>query len=314
MTNTQSLAGYLAGAQQFSEAFCGHVAYYEVTESTKIAHDQFVQRLEALDLGAYTPDPPRDDDAFSRVTSAVQRKREPVPGRTDQFANFLVRKVRHSRGDIVKQIVIEIVDAQNKRLTFTPAIEMQFSAQGSRFSVTPLIDVGDPGEKQAWDLAMEARSQFFAWRGHLNSDAIRRFINRVIVGSSATILKAGLYFIPTHRMDTIQKMQEAIAGINGVLVHTIPLVDTEDQRAMVRRAFQTESIGQAQRLTSQINDLLVTGDIDAKTAARLQDEARTLANKAAEYQHLLEGSLGGAELHLAALESARKKLVWAAAT
>lgn len=314
MTNTESITGYLTGAQNFTEAFCGHVAYYEVTESTKIPHDQFVDRLTQLDLGSYIPDPPRDDDAFSRVTSAVQRKREPVPGRTDQFANYLVRKVRHSKGDIVKQIVIEIVDGQNKRLTFTPAIEMQFSAQGSRFSVTPLIDTGDPGEQQAWALAMEARSQFFAWRGHLNSDAIRRFINRVIVGSQATILKAGLYFIPTPRMELVERMQQAVSGINGVVVHTIPLVDTEDQRAMVRRAFQTETVGHAQKLTAQIHEMINSGNVDGVAATRLQEEIATLAEKASEYQHLLEGSLGGTELHMASLEAARRKLVWHATT
>lgn len=311
---------YMKSVTDKPTAYIGELVWYAVQNTTRISHTDFVQNLTAAGLDAYTPKPPRDDDTFARVTSDIARKREPVPGQTDVFENFLVRKVRHENGNIIKHIVVETVDAGNKRLQYgdqtssnPAAVELDFHSANAgaagEFSINPL---GWPTNDRAVQLAREARDSFLHWRGHVHADTVRTFINKVVTRANATLVKTtgGIYFVTNANTHQLDRLDAAIHGITGVQVHRVPLVDTTNQREMVREAFVNETVGEVNRLTREMNELLEGEEITPERFNAYQRQIAELKAKTKEYEDLLGSNLEAAELHLTSLEKARGRLMW----
>lgn len=304
MTST-TLTQYTDKVTTDSFATCGELVWYSVTEAARIKHDALEARLTSVGLESFTPGAPRDDDTFLRVTSAAQRKREPMPGDESKFQNFLVRKVAHSKETIIKQIVVETVDAGNKRLDFKPVIQLEFIKGDIVKSI-----IGHPTNARADEIADEAIANYHHWRGHLSSDAIRTVINRTILGAHATVVRptGGVYFVLKHNTEVVGRLQDAVRGIEGTTVHTVPLVDTDDQLEMVRRAFIDESVGELDRLTREMNELSQGGQITSKRFAELTKRVNDVIAKTDEYEKLIGSTAAATDLRLAACQSARKRL------
>lgn len=285
----------------------GSLCWYAVQARCKVSHDDFAQRLSAEGLDRHIPAKPRDDDTFLRVTSDIERKREPVPGHEDVFENFLVRKVVHSKGHVVKQIVVEKVDGENKRLDYRPVVELEFITAGGEFVITPM---GWPVNPRALELAHTARDEYHAWRGSLPPNSVRTAINNVIVDAGATLVKptGGIYFLLGHRLGQLRAMERVLAGIDGAFVHGVPLIDEQDQREMLRQAFIDESIGEMMKLTEEMNELAAGEKITGKRFTALNAKLEAIKAKAAEYSGILEVSTETTELRMQALEAARRRL------
>jgi hypothetical protein len=285
----------------------GSLCWYAVQARCKVSHDEFARRLSAEGLDRHIPAKPRDDDTFLRVTSDIERKREPVPGHEDVFENFLVRKVVHSKGHVIKQIVVEKVDGENKRLDYRPVVELEFITAGGEFVITPM---GWPTNPRALELAQTARDEYHAWRGSLPPNSVRTAINNVIVDAGATLVKptGGIYFLLGHRLDQLRALERVLAGIEGAFVHGVPLIDETDQREMLRQAFIDESVGEMMRLTEEMNELAAGDKITGKRFTALNARMEAIKAKAAEYSGVLEVSSETTELRMQALEAARRRL------
>lgn len=301
------LNAYERHVRDTSIPILGELCWYAVQAHCKITHDDFLQRLTEVGLEAHAPAKPRDDDTFLRVTSDIERKREPVPGREDVFENFLVRKVVHSKGHIIKQIVVEIVDGTNKRLDYKPVVELEFITTGGEFVITP---IGWPTSTRAMDLARTARDEYLAWRGCLPPNSVRTTINNVIVDAGATLVKptGGIYFILGHRLDRLRSLERALNGLAGAFVHGVPLIDEQDQREMLRQAFIDESISEMMKLTEEMNELAAGDKITGKRFTALNERLEAIKAKAAEYSGILEVSTETTNLRMQALEAARRRL------
>lgn len=285
----------------------GSLCWYAVQARCKVSHDDFAQRLSTEGLDRHTPAKPRDDDTFLRVTSDIERKREPVPGHEDVFENFLVRKVVHSKGHVIKHIVVERVDGENKRLAYKPVVELEFIEAGGEFVITP---IGWPVNPRALELAHTARDEYHAWRGSLPPNSVRTVINNVIADAGATLVKptGGIYFLLGHRLDQLRALERVFTGIEGVFVHGVPLIDEQDQREMLRQAFIDETVGEMAKLTEEMNELTAAGKVTSKRFAALNTRIEAIKAKTAEYSNILEVSSETTNLRMQALEAARRRL------
>lgn len=307
-----SFQTYMSNAQSDPTVWLGELVWYSVTHTTRIPHADLVQRIEGQGLELYTPAEPREDDTFLRVTSAVERKREPVPN-SDTFENFLVRKVSHSKGSVVKNIVVETVDSKNRRLDHESKVQLEFSSVNNGangdFTVTPM---GWPNHERAIKLAEEAQAAFAHWRGQAHADMLRTFINRVVVSANATLVKptGGIYFVTQASTERLRQLERTVHDIAGVEVHTVPLVDTPAQRELVIQHFLTDTVAEVDRLTREMNAALAGEKISAERFNAYQRQIRELQAKTKEYEELLGVSAATADLHLQSLEKARGKLMW----
>lgn len=305
---SSTLQTYLDDIRQSGVPVLGNILFYSVVEATRISHEDFTTRLKAADLGEFVPNVPRDDNTFLRVTSKIARNRDPIDG-TDEFENILVRKVAHEKGSIVKHVVAERVDSGNRRLSHQAVVELEYHPTGSEFTVTAL---GEHEHARAMGLAREAQTNFNYWKGMLHSDTVRNVVHSVIQSTHALTVRptGGVFFVLDTHTPTIDSLLQAIAGLPGVTVSPIPLIDGSDQREMLRAAYQEETVGEVIKITTEMNELLKGDPVTPGVANAFIDRITGVKSKVAEYEELLGNSLGAAEIHLQAMMGAQGRLAW----
>lgn len=305
-----ALQSYTDDIKRSGVPVLGNILWYSVEDVTRISHEAMAKRLEDAGLGDFIPGKPRDDDAFLRVTSKIARKREPIPG-TDQFENILVRKVSHSKGAIEKQIVVETVDAENHQLSYGAKVQLQYLPMGGEFTVRPM---GWDEHGRAMALAREAQANFQFWKGHLHSDSLRSIVSSVIHSTNALAIRktGGVFFVLDSHTDRIEALLRAVDGIAGVTVDPVPLIDSSNQREMLKRAFESETVGEMTKITSEIKALTTdpTAKIPKAEADRITSRIAVVKAKAAEYEELLGNALGAAGLHEESLKRALMQMQW----
>lgn len=280
-----------------SDSWLGSLAWFSVSESVSIDHAEFTRRLTAAGLDrAFLPPPPRDDDVFRRVCTTAQRKRVPTAAGT--FENVLVRDVSREKNTVTKNIVVEEVDAANKRLSYSPVHQVAFD--GTQI-ISGYLGVSLPGGSTAADATLaDIRSGYDAQKGKLNSYAIREVIRRVLGRAQATTVRSGggVYFVMADHVHHLAALEQLAGLIDGVSVHALPLIDDIKQRKMVKEAFEAETVGEIDRRLGEIDTILNGPEIPESRFLTLNQEMQDLIGKAETYSDLLEESMGNAEFRM----------------
>lgn len=288
----------------------GNVVFYSATEATRISYEDMVTRLTDNNLEAFLPGKPRDNGAWLRTTQGIERRKQRI-GTTDHYENILVRKVYHSEGAIEKHVVVEIVDANDRRLDYKPVVQMQYLPVGHEFTVAPL---GFPIHDRALALAGEAKEAYDYWKGHLHSDAVRDVMSWVIGSTHALTIRpsGGVFFILDDFTGRLQHLMDAVDGIPGISLNAVPLINSADQREMLKRAFESETVGEMIKITGSIRDMLKdpTAKVPRSEADRIVNQVIAIREKATAYENLLGNTLAAAGLHESALKQAISQMQW----
>lgn len=272
-----------------SEFFLGRLVWYSVSE-VKVSHADLGNALVKTGLNAYLPRVPLDADVFRRCSKAAQRRKTATqtPG---IFHNFLVRELGYDDAKVYRRIVQEEVDQGGKRLNYSEVMKLDFDRASSTIESAPLNGV-DP-EVDA--MVAEIKQEFNTWKGCLNSYAVRELIRRIIMSLHGTLVRpgGGIYFIEESHAPTVDKLEELASYLPGAThVHSLPLVDDQKQRAMVRRAFEAEASDEIDAMLTEITDIKAKGvKITSDRYAQFADRFQSLQTKAKEYSGLLEASL-----------------------
>jgi hypothetical protein len=290
-----------------SENFLGRLIWYSVSE-VKVLHADLGTALIKTGLNAYLPRVPLDADVFRRVSKAAQRRKlaTQTPG---IFHNFLVREVAYDDQKVYRRIVQEEVDQGGKRLDYKEVMELNFDRASSTIEAKPLNGV-DP-EVDA--MVAEIKREFVSWKGCINSYAVRELIRRIVMSLNGTLVRpgGGIYFVDERNAPTVDKLEQLASYLPGTThVHSLPLVDDQKQREMVRQAFEAEASDEIDAMLSEISDIKqkgvkITSDRYAQFATRFQD----LQTKAKEYSGLLEASLTNTHSRLTVFQTSMVSLM-----
>lgn len=285
--------------------FLGEIIYYSVPMRTSAEYEPFVKALSDAGFDDLIPRRPQDADTFRRACTAAQRKRVPVIGRAT-YENILIRDVRQAAGHVWKQIVIEEVDGQNKRLSYEPKLELEYDPD-----IDGIVPMWLTPEHETTRLAaQQIMNDFNDWKGQLTDHNIRKLITDVLATCNATETRAsgGVYFVMESRMGRVRDLGKVldITGVSGrgkVDLVTIPLIDDAKQREHIRNAFEDESVGEAQRMISEIEELLSGPEVSERKFIAMTKRMKELKDRANEYTQLLDDNLDGTQLRLQALET-----------
>lgn len=284
----------------------GSLVWYSVSESVRITHANLSTRLKKLGLEDFTPNEPRDDDVFRRVCTAAARKRVPTSD-PEVFENYLVRDVSRADGQVVKHIVVERVDGGNQRLSYEPAVSLCFTSDTSMIE-TEILASGYP---QAENLADLIRDDFDTERGSVNAYAIRELCRKAILATNATIVRpgGGVYFVMQARVDRVEALEEMAEKMDGVEVHSLPLIDDGKQRAMLRRAIEAETVDEIDSTLAEIEKLMKGPEITFERYGQMVARMNDVKSKTGEYAELLDEALGNTDFRLTQYQRAMKKLL-----
>lgn len=288
-----------------SVALLGNLCFYSVRSDLRVTHADFMNKLTVCGLDDVAPKIPRDDDVFRRVCTEAQRKRVPTDD-PEIYENYLIRDVKRSNKVVYKQIVVEQVNAVNKRLGYEPIIELKFEL--GLITPTQLSGIVSP---EMWDLANHIISEYHTLRGCLNDYAVRETMRRVLLNADATVVRdgGGVYFVSAAKSEAVANLEDLALMMDGVQIGVIPLIDDERQRAMIKEAFENDTVGAIDSTLDAIDKMMKGPEITQKAYAKLFQEQQDLARKTKEYAEILDAELSTANVRLAAHSNALRRLL-----
>ncbi|HEY8415590.1 MAG TPA: DUF6744 family protein [Thermaerobacter sp.] len=276
----------------------GHLVWYSLAEC-RLGADVLNQLYTDHGLPSkHAPRRIRARDAFRRATTGLYHK---VP-REQGEVRYMIRDVATTPKEIARGLVAEIVDKEGRRLAYYHTGTVVYQDETDAIYWMPGDD-SVPGELEATALKLVdlIRQAFTTARGHYTSSHIRRIVRLVLdeLYPVAVRPSGGVYFVPTGGEDTLRRLQAFLHAVGTTAgVHAefrlVPLLDTAEQREMVRASAVQEVTAQVEAMLHQMEVVLKEragqelrqSDIQA-VAGRWQ----YIRDLAKQYRDLLEDQL-----------------------
>lgn len=288
-----------------AEMFLGRLCWYTMSEM-RVSHTQIVQGLVAVGLGSHLPPVPKDFDVFRRICSNAQQKKVPVPNEDNTFENYMLREVA-GRGEkiVTRRLVVERINRSGKNLGYRQLRDIHFDKETGQISVTTgHMDLVPEFNPTADAVVESVRREFAAWKGMLNAYAIREFVRKLMLSWGATPVRDGVYFLPEDRAAKVDAIDKFVNGLQNASFHSLPLIDDDKQRDMVKKAFQADTVGAIDALMAEVTDLR-NGDrkISSDRYAQILTQYQNLMSKTTDYKDVLSTELGETESRLSLFQA-----------
>lgn len=282
----------------------GSLVWYNVAESVRVPHKDLTLALQATGLEEFIPPVPKDEDVFLRVCTSHERKRVETDD-PDVYANYLMRAVSKGGGTAQKQIVVEEVHAQKGRLSYEPSVAIAFD--GQQVQITSLTSPPNP---QAMNLADLIKRDFKRERKCVAAYTLRSMFREAIasLGATKTVPSGGVYFVTEQHRYTLDALGRLSKMIDGTLFHTVPLLNDEEQQAMLRDAIEGETRSTIEKALDEIDRLLTGPEITAARYQSLVEQMNVVKGRTAEYSELLDDALSGCDLLVGSYDAKMRKL------
>ncbi len=296
MIMTDELTRYQAATEKREEEILGRIAIASQRD-VSIRHTEVEVILARHGLAEFAPGAPSDADLYRRLTSAAKTSR--VPLGDGLFGNVLLRQVHDGPVEIVRRVVIEVVDGANQRLEHAQILDVCFvkdQAQVIRRQAEGYWNASEQVRNLATSTAASIIGQYSAQRGHVNGDALRSVSKRVIDSCHAISLRStgSVYFIPRAHTEPLKRLEAAARELPGCQVDTLALLEEGEghQRDLVRNAAEADLSAQCRRLLEEIGSLTADNtELSNRRKASLSAEFRQLSARIAAHEELLASTL-----------------------
>ncbi|WP_028987560.1 DUF6744 family protein [Thermicanus aegyptius] len=268
----------LAAVQTPETDVIGYLTWYSIGEHT-VSREALRQKLINAGLEEkYLPNEIRPSDAFRRATKEVESSKKIENGQR----NFLVREVYADKTMIQRNIVVEEVDQQGKRLWYDPAAATMFlEKEINHFSFSAT-------SQETEVLAKEAERLFNIYRTTYPAQAVRVMVANIIKSMAATPVRptGGVYFIPASHTDTLFKLVSFLNSLDKGEGFKVPLINTAENRGMVSK-----------KLREHIENLLyqcrtgIEGEVRKGELKAIIEDARRVIGDYKEYKSLVTGDV-----------------------
>ena len=210
--------------------FLGNLMWYSVGEQL-INVDNLEQKLIDVDLDSgWMPNATRSADAFRRATKDVEKKQPSIQS-GENVENILIREVDSNTKIVQRNIVIETVDQQGKRLHYSPE-----SAVIVLDKENNTVSYENKDSKENLDvLCQDIEHTFNIYKNHYSAQQLRAMIKRILDSLAPTPVKknGGIYFIPATKQEELEKLINLIGELENSEGYKVPVINTSDNRSMV---------------------------------------------------------------------------------
>jgi len=242
-------------------------------------------------------------DAFRRASASIKNRIMYITA-TNGNGNDKVRvEIDEIKSDVdsIKRIIgIKRVNEVSEDITYEPMGEIIFNRAGGTCVATPYLVPGDADYQQFRDLCDEVENKYSEWSVYHNKDTVRNIINRIIADTHpVNLMPTGLCkFVPSGSTDLLYHLKEALSDMslyraktsNGGdnIMEIIPVIDTEEQRALIEKNFTAEITEELFGFTQELKEVLSKKQtLSTRTATAYVEKFNVLRNKAKEYESLL---------------------------
>ena len=267
----------------------GRLVLFTITDE-KIRRDDVVTWFEDLALDeALLPMQNKAVDAFKKATSATKTT---YPMSRDRVGILMCRDVSSSPDYIRRQITREVKDGSKKRLSYEEACTVIFSRAKNGDQTTARLETRlNPARLEDEELPFvraemrEIRERYESHLEYLDSQKVRYMVRDYLKKLNAIEIKGGVYFVHVSRDDELNRLSDLVNRFGGdCMMHMIPMVDREADRAFVVRKFEREAAETLTNLTKEINEIVGSGNpVAPSTFARLKSKFDEVVGNAEEH-------------------------------
>ena len=315
------------------EVVLGELVWYSVSDAVRLTPDILKASIEAagLEPKKLMPQAPTPPSALSRAADAAEVKgRRLLKGRAgetvyeDLYANVLLRSA--ARG--VKQVVTEVLDAANARLSYRPVATVSPGYTNGRPDGTIQVERrpqdGDVPDEELLEAELDAISNLKTYydfeKSRHDGEAARRVLGRILFEANAVPLRnsGGMYFVPRGHnaaagsiLDFIEEVRVRAESAptrtpRASMSMKVPLVDREEYREVLAESVEYFVQKEAKSLIHEMSELLKSEKtVSVKRGKAFVERVRTLRENVGEYEELLEmqATEARAKLDIAAREA-----------
>lgn len=268
---------------------CGHLIWYTVSDLS-VTRDQLREHFRQAGVSEeWLPPPVRPIDAYRKATGQTQRTVEPGEAEVRQTGvverRYRFEEVLADSRRVIRHLVRVDVDARAVELRMAELAGVIFD-RGSGGLQVQVLD-SDP---VAGELLDEVESRFRHHRQHYDADAIRRTLGRMLAAMDPTLFKdsGGFWFVPQKHAGELLGFRRLLEAL-GLRYGTMPVVDTEDARQLVREMFEHQVLGVVQRLASLLRRPVE--ELQKSDVVSGLEVARDLVRQVREYEQVLRQDL-----------------------
>lgn len=278
-----------------SDMFLGRLVWYTVTAELDATHKEFhalaMQNFFDLDKQPILPGYPKTSDVFKRACTEAQRRNVPTaePGIKN---NYLTRSTGHDPKKIWRTIVRETVDSEGHTLSYVELITITFdrATENIEFQQTAGVDETDPVATEIADAIVGyVKVEGDKITAYAVREFARQYLERVLLATKVRP-SGGVYFVNEANAVAVEALDKTLNGLGlGASFHYMPVLDDSKQREMLRVAFESESVGEIDRLIGEMAELMAAKQkISSNRFAGFADEYKVLRRRIAEYSDLLD--------------------------
>lgn len=270
----------MAVQNEKQEGVIGHLCWYSVGEHL-VTRDELKAKLVASGLGeGWLPNEIRVADAFRRATREVQRRQKSsIP---NVFLNFLVREVFSDKDQVQRNVVIETVDQQGKRLDYNSTAAVLVLDKKTTSMFCQIID------PQVEELVKEAEQTFKIYKDNYSAQTIRIMAMNILKSMSPTPVRpnGGVYFVPSGHTEQLKKWVNFIKSLDKGEAFKVPLVNSFDNLEMVSTKLEEHLCGVINECEKAINREVKKYHVKA-----IIDDARRVIGDFNQYRNILESDI-----------------------
>lgn len=210
------------------EPILGHLMWFSVGKQL-VKSDDLENLLDNTGIDkAFLPNPIRCADAFRRATKEVEQKKQDS---LNVFKNYLVREVFSDPATVQRNIVVETVDQNGKRLDYDPnAAFIMLDKKKVHFSFSIL----DESTREMCHLAEE---KFQVYKSHYSAQQVRVMVAKILNSLAPTPARphGGIYFVPSAHTEGLEKLVKFVSSLENSEGFKVPLINTYDNVKMVSK-------------------------------------------------------------------------------
>lgn len=228
----------------------------------------------------FMPNPIRMVDAFKRATVEIAKKNVP----TDQpkvFRNYIIREIYTDKDAIQRNIVIETVDQEGKKLAYdSQAAILKLDKKNKSFEIVQSNDTLAQG------LAHEADDRFRKYVSHYAAQNLRQMTAKALAACAPTMVRpnGGVYFIPRTFDEKMNRLRNLINLLEQSHAWAIPVVNSEDNKQMVNVSLREKMMDAA----LNAENIIRTPNVRREAIVRALNEAKQCVHNYNIYKAVVE--------------------------
>ena len=242
-------------------------------------------------------------DVFRRATSSVKNSTVFIPDPTTGLnlkMKIDVDEVRCDDQGIKRIIGVKRINEANEEVSYdqmgVAVFDRAHPTLSNFYTVHPYDGITD-----CEDIMLKIEQNFNDWCVFHTKDTVRNIVNRIVNDTHpVSLTPTGLCkFIPKSHTDLLYGLKEAVTELqvygqsSGNFMEIIPVIDTEEQRNLIKNASELELKDNLFAFTQELKEVLQNRSVlPAKTVTSYLNRFKVLKEQVDDYEGLLGNYLG----------------------